>query len=123
MGFFFFFQAEDGIRDADVTGVQTCALPISRVSTSARMSGTNRRDSGRPRRLGSSQAIALTSMATSGGKDGGSSSPGAFLQPGETIAEEAFAPLTRILELASFSKNAWVGSCSRTPEGLVWRGV
>src|SRR3989442_1364285 len=24
----FFFQAEDGIRDADVTGVQTCALPI-----------------------------------------------------------------------------------------------
>src|SRR3989442_11679717 len=30
MMFFFFFQAEDGIRDADVTGVQTCALPISR---------------------------------------------------------------------------------------------
>src|SRR5437773_12342424 len=26
---FFFFQAEDGIRDRDVTGVQTCALPIS----------------------------------------------------------------------------------------------
>src|SRR5690554_6960311 len=26
---FFFFQAEDGIRDADVTGVQTYALPIS----------------------------------------------------------------------------------------------
>ena len=25
----FFFQAEDGIRDYDVTGVQTCALPIS----------------------------------------------------------------------------------------------
>src|SRR5215216_3960399 len=28
--FFFFFQAEDGIRDDLVTGVQTCALPISR---------------------------------------------------------------------------------------------
>src|SRR2546427_6960214 len=27
--FFFFFQAEDGIRDWTVTGVQTCALPIS----------------------------------------------------------------------------------------------
>src|SRR5438046_8922755 len=27
--FFFFFQAEDGIRDWSVTGVQTCALPIS----------------------------------------------------------------------------------------------
>src|SRR5437868_9021351 len=29
MGPFFFFQAEDGIRDRNVTGVQTCALPIS----------------------------------------------------------------------------------------------
>src|SRR5690606_39930172 len=28
--FTFFFQAEDGIRDFHVTGVQTCALPISR---------------------------------------------------------------------------------------------
>src|SRR3712207_9085127 len=31
MCFFFFFQAEDGIRDIGVTGVQTCALPISRL--------------------------------------------------------------------------------------------
>src|SRR5260221_10144742 len=30
---FFFFQAEDGIRDHCVTGVQTCALPIDRKST------------------------------------------------------------------------------------------
>src|SRR2546430_3779598 len=29
---FFFFQAEDGIRDLTVTGVQTCALPISIVT-------------------------------------------------------------------------------------------
>src|SRR3712207_8122009 len=29
MYFVFFFQAEDGIRDIGVTGVQTCALPIS----------------------------------------------------------------------------------------------
>src|SRR5207245_4929987 len=29
---FFFFQAEDGIRDATVTGVQTCALPICEPS-------------------------------------------------------------------------------------------
>src|SRR5687768_18225553 len=28
---FFFFQAEDGIRDVAVTGVQTCALPISHI--------------------------------------------------------------------------------------------
>src|SRR5699024_11605196 len=30
---FFFFQAEDGIRDRNVTGVQTCALPILPLST------------------------------------------------------------------------------------------
>src|SRR5690606_39317847 len=39
---FFFFQAEDGIRDFHVTGVQTCALPISRRRARARR--------GRPRR-------------------------------------------------------------------------
>src|SRR3989475_8540671 len=32
----FFFQAEDGIRDLTVTGVQTCALPISVVRDRAR---------------------------------------------------------------------------------------
>src|SRR2546430_4398437 len=32
--FFFFFQAEDGIRVLTVTGVQTCALPISRALAS-----------------------------------------------------------------------------------------
>src|SRR5206468_4594536 len=40
--FFFFFQAEDGIRDLIVTGVQTCALPISagaRNRSSGRRSG------------------------------------------------------------------------------------
>src|SRR5699024_12211490 len=33
--FFFFFQAEDGIRDRNVTGVQTCALPIFSTATCA----------------------------------------------------------------------------------------
>src|SRR5690348_851535 len=35
--FFFFFQAEDGIRDGRVTGVQTCALPISEVPRVVRL--------------------------------------------------------------------------------------
>src|SRR5260370_42161912 len=35
---FFFFQAEDGIRDSSVTGVQTCALPIS-IDRHARHAG------------------------------------------------------------------------------------
>src|SRR5205807_7084451 len=30
--FFFFFQAEDGIRDYKVTGVKTCALPIFKIT-------------------------------------------------------------------------------------------
>src|SRR5436305_10061370 len=37
---FFFFQAEDGIRAADVTGVQTCALPISLLSVLTRAAST-----------------------------------------------------------------------------------
>src|SRR5699024_11315093 len=34
---FFFFQAEDGIRDRNVTGVQTCALPILRIYMTPRI--------------------------------------------------------------------------------------
>src|SRR5256884_5072921 len=41
---FFFFQAEDGIRDVAVTGVQTCALPISPRNPSIQHAGL------RPRR-------------------------------------------------------------------------
>src|SRR5215203_6966131 len=42
--FFFFFQAEDGIRDIGVTGVQTCALPITPLTAPWRTT------TGRPRR-------------------------------------------------------------------------
>src|SRR5690606_40180523 len=38
---FFFFQAEDGIRDFHVTGVQTCALPISLFSRPRRSTGSS----------------------------------------------------------------------------------
>src|SRR5690606_39779875 len=41
--FFFFFQAEDGIRDFHVTGVQTCALPIWRRSWRSFMPPFSRR--------------------------------------------------------------------------------
>src|SRR5260370_24322768 len=49
---FFFFQAEDGIRDSSVTGVQTCALPIYAgqilaTHHKARHSADNGRSSGR----------------------------------------------------------------------------
>src|SRR2546421_3178792 len=42
-GYFFFFQAEDGIRDLIVTGVQTCALPISGTSRWGSMSAIRTR--------------------------------------------------------------------------------
>ena len=38
----FFFQAEDGIRDWSVTGVQTCALPIWKALPSGKSSGLSR---------------------------------------------------------------------------------
>src|SRR5256885_17067450 len=59
---FVFFQAEDGIRDYKVTGVQTCALPISREETGSWLvvletgqgyhGGTNGRAGGRRRTRG-----------------------------------------------------------------------
>src|SRR5690606_41042322 len=42
--FFFFFQAEDGIRDFHVTGVQTCALPISAHAGVSALGDDDRRD-------------------------------------------------------------------------------
>src|SRR2546422_6406731 len=41
---FFFFQAEDGIRDVAVTGVQTCALPIYAATSSKRRRDRHRSD-------------------------------------------------------------------------------
>src|SRR5207245_4468837 len=41
--FSFFFEAEDGIRDATVTGVQTCALPILADAPLVEVSSTARR--------------------------------------------------------------------------------
>src|SRR5206468_6066318 len=45
---YFFFQAEDGIRDLIVTGVQTCALPISCSSPRGSRSATRRAGPRRP---------------------------------------------------------------------------
>src|SRR5436305_10877259 len=50
---FFFFQAEDGIRDADVTGVQTCALPICKRPARGRPTQQFAGATGNSRRAGS----------------------------------------------------------------------
>src|SRR5436305_13468613 len=46
----FFFQAEDGIRDADVTGVQTCALPICLLAADAGRADRGDADPAQPAR-------------------------------------------------------------------------
>src|SRR5207237_4907806 len=44
VAYVFFFQAEDGIRDSSVTGVQTCALPIFRSALDAARADISSRD-------------------------------------------------------------------------------
>src|SRR2546430_12553182 len=60
----FFFQAEDGIRDLTVTGVQTCALPISRPAfVPARRSPAPRRCPGRVQRRSGRESRAASPSA------------------------------------------------------------
>src|SRR5438874_4067515 len=89
-GVFFFFQAEDGIRDLYVTGVQTCALPIS----SRRWNPT---------------------MSASGPSAGGSCEPSAEFRPatlddGLTIA--AALPCGRLRQV--------LGLCKIVRSQIVW---
>src|SRR6266508_1564521 len=62
----FFFQAEDGIRDGHVTGVQTCALPISELPGDIRLSGNGRRSLRRP--LSGGRQSSRTGMAPGCGR-------------------------------------------------------
>src|SRR2546429_4205274 len=61
--FFFFFQAEDGIRDVAVTGVQTCALPISASDSAGRRRST--RQVGGRRCPDPRTSVARVSLSTS----------------------------------------------------------
>src|SRR5256885_5633802 len=89
---FFFFQAEDGIRDYKVTGVQTCALPISfvpafipRISLQ-RIDGSEPRRFSRPRRLARSARLSRSALEPR--------VPGAGIpvigRPGALLARPAF---------------------------------
>src|SRR5258707_9687218 len=49
-GVLFFFQAEDGIRDIGVTGVQTCALPIWFINSANKQNADDKRRSSAPPR-------------------------------------------------------------------------
>src|SRR5256885_3802752 len=60
--YFFFFQAEDGIRDYKVTGVQTCALPIFQGWPGA-SPASMRCSQATPSRASSLQLVTLTTVA------------------------------------------------------------
>src|SRR5215475_3086375 len=69
--FFFFFQAEDGIRDFHVTGVQTCALPIS-TSRSTRQRRAAATASRKPRTHSAAKSvrkIQTTSTSSHSGRE------------------------------------------------------
>src|SRR5258706_16173823 len=75
-----------------VLSLMVAASPLR--STSRAMSPQLKRDSGSPRVRGSSQAMALTSTTTSGGKNSGPPRALAFLQSRHAVLEEAPPPLT-----------------------------
>src|SRR2546425_1342661 len=70
---FFFFQAEDGIRDKLVTGVQTCALPICR----RRHPGARRVTGDRNARPAAARHVPLDPAATRSRAEGGMADPAA----------------------------------------------
>src|SRR5690606_41189448 len=68
---FFFFQAEDGIRDFHVTGVQTCALPISVRAGDGRRRGARTLGGGRNLRRGQAAGAGLGQGGAHGPQVGG----------------------------------------------------
>src|SRR5690606_40404129 len=83
---FFFFQAEDGIRDFHVTGVQTCALPISTACTMPSTSAAMKAPASEP-----NPPITTTtkeSMSTSELMEGESERKGAATTPASPRSEE-----------------------------------
>src|SRR5206468_9142983 len=95
--FFFFFQAEDGIRDLIVTGVQTCALPIYRRLLRATGGAPGIRD------FGALESAVAQPKATFGGSD---------LYP--TLAEKAAALCLALVQGHPRSEERRVGKECRS---------
>src|SRR3989454_11887524 len=81
--FFFFFQAEDGIRDYKVTGVQTCALPISALDLHERIERRETRKSARESAPAQVQVFRVVPAGTGSGRipvgaDGKPADPAAY---------------------------------------------
>src|SRR5206468_9596044 len=103
--FFFFFQAEDGIRDLIVTGVQTCALPISLPALAKSSSTGPATSAGRAEKAmsGSSRACGFGSVTTSSATELGKFA--SFLDP----IEDAYSLPTLLSDAATAltSNHGW----------------
>src|SRR3989441_13279320 len=111
---FFFFQAEDGIRDKLVTGVQTCALPISSAglpaatcATAPVIGGAANETTSAPEVFRNSRRVRVVMMFSSrqaglraldGAQDGQVRSAAA-LEPGEGVAQLRVARFRVLLEI------------------------
>src|SRR5260370_26312783 len=99
--YFFFFQAEDGIRDSSVTGVQTCALPIypggsnpgggNRNASAARQRTyqnrtlPNKGPNFQPVRTGSTSGVPMVSITPPPRPVNASSTPPSWLSPEDEV--------------------------------------
>src|SRR5688572_31061815 len=98
-GSFFFFQAEDGIRDLTVTGVQTCALPISNTHTASVQ--------GRPAAAMDSDGDFVLTW-TSNGQDGGADG----INRSEEHTSELQSQPNLVCRLLLEKKNNYLGTLS-----------
>src|SRR2546430_8372822 len=106
MLYFFFFQAEDGIRDLTVTGVQTCALPISSPTGSPASTGrpTPSVTWATPRPTRSARSRSSTSTARS-----------------EEHTSELQSQSNLVCRLLLEKKNIWASKLALTPDAAALR--
>src|SRR5207248_7935568 len=97
--FVFFFQAEDGIRDRTVTGVQTCALPIWVGSYHSRSAGPT----------GPSTTVRTAARAMGSGPGGGGSGRRPPRQIGRRVDAPAAGQLGVEIGRASCREGGWRG--------------
>src|SRR5699024_6789096 len=109
--FVFFIQAEDGIRDRNVTGVQTCALPIYRVGEAVHERGGLAHQGGQAGDIGRSHTPSVPPPAVAGRN----SAPGTTVAPG--MASSTALPLS-VIDFATVRPGQAVGDALRDSVAL-----